>query len=356
MPIRKASSNYDSDYMSRKCDEDLEQLEERLTALYKRASEDTQAEYDSWISRHEEEYQEMLTKLEAEEITEDEFSSWAERTILRGTRYSSMITHLTDILVNTDVMAMAIVNDELPLVVAESYNFVQSLGFAAADEAGLSVGTFQIYNAESVQILLRDNPDLLPSVDLPVDEKWNRTHINREITQGIVRGESIPKIATRLQSVTNMDRNSAIRNARTTMTGAENMGRVASADRLKSQGIPVDEVWSATRDGRTRDTHILLNGTKRDENGVFGASFLQNPLRYPGDPKGDAEEIYNCRCRLNIVLQGIDHSQDEASYEQFMSENYPEDWAKVKEQRDAKESAYQARARGAAERVEARRR
>ena len=103
----------------------------------------------------------------------------------------------------------------------------------------------------------------------------------------------------------------------------------------------MDEVWSATYDDRTRASHLMLDGTKRDENGVFGADFLSTPLRYPADPNGDPEEIYNCRCRLNVVLAGIDHSQDDDLYEQFMKENYADSWQKMQENEGYKEKERQ---------------
>ena len=341
MPIRKPSKKYNSDYMSRKCDEQLEQLEDRLTALYANATNDVLSEYTDWISQYEKQDAEMRKKLDAGLIDEDEYSAWRQNKMLNNQRYKETVKSLTDVLVNTDVAAMAMVNDELPLVIAESYNFVQSLGFAAADEAGLSVGTFQVYNARSVQEIIKKNPDLLPVVDVPEDKKWNKERINREITQGIVKGDSIPKIANRLQGVTNMDQNAAIRNARTAMTGAENLGRNESYHELKEKGIPAKFQWSATHDDRTRDTHILLDGTYQDDNGYFGEGIIDTPIQYPGDPAGDPEEVYNCRCRASLRLQGVDHSQDGDLYEKFMKENYPEDWSKVKEQREAKEQAYQ---------------
>lgn len=118
-----------------------------------------------------------------------------------------------------------------------------------------------------------------------------------------------------------MDANAAIRNARTAMTSAENLGRSESADDLKDNGIPIEEVWSCTYDNRTRDSHVELDGTVRDEDGYFGADFLATPLRYPADPLGDPEEIYNCRCRMNIVLVGIQHKDNDSSYRQD-AENY----------------------------------
>ena len=323
-------NNTKSDYMSEKMDEQLGQLEDKITVLYANASYEVNQEWAKFSDTFKAKDATMLEKLENGEITQAEYTLWRNKNILQTDMYKATVSHMTDILTQSDITAMAMVNDEMPAVVAENYNFVQALGWKEADEAGLSVGTFQIYNAESVQKIVRDNPDLLKSVDVPEDKKWNKDHINREITTGIIKGESIPKVADRLARVTDMDKNSAVRNARTAMTYAENLGRAESADKLKNMGIPEEEVWSATYDNRTRDSHLLLDGTKRDEKtGKFGEGILETPLRCPADPEGDAKEIYNCRCRLNIVLQGIDHSKDDDLYEQFMKENYPDDWAKL---------------------------
>lgn len=339
MPIRK-KQQYNSDYMSRMMDSRLERLEDNLTSLYANATNEVLSDYTDWIAKYEKRDEAMRIKVEDGEITEEEYLDWRRRTLLKGEQYKKTVQSLTSILVNTDVAAMAMVNDDLPSVIAESYNFIQSLGFTMADEAGLSVGTFQIYNAESVQAIIRDNPDILPVVNLPEDEKWNKDRINREITQGIVQGDSIPNIADRLQRITDMDKNAAVRNARTAMTGAENLGRNESFHNLKDNGIPCKLQWSATHDARTRDTHIMLDGTYQDDDGYFGADFLAHPLRYPADKAGDASEIYNCRCRASLRLKGIDHSQDNKAYEKFMKEQYPDDWNVVKEQRQSKKNLF----------------
>lgn len=334
MPIRRKHDN-DPDWMARLQDEELISLERRISALYDEAKTEVSDEFERFYTQYEAELVRRQELVESGELSEEAYAAWCRNNIFRSNRYTATLQMLTDVLVNADVAAMALVNDELPLVLAESYDFVSSLGFEAADKAGITVGAFQIYNAESVQAIIRDNPDLLPSVDLPEDELWNRNHINREITQAIIQGDSMPQIAQRLQRVAQMDDNAAIRNARTSMTAAENLGRTESASRLRQRGVPITEIWSATKDARTRDTHLLLDGTTRDEKtGKFGVGIIEKPyLRFPADPEGQAKEIYNCRCRLNVNLLGIDHSHDDEIYERFMQENYPEDWQKIQDRR-----------------------
>jgi hypothetical protein len=88
--------------------------------------------------------------------------------------------------------------------------------------------------------------------------------------------------------------------------------------------------WSATYDARTRDTHRLLDNTTANAQGLFGDGILDKlgePLmEYPGDPKGAAAEIYNCRCRLNIVPPDYSREANAQAYERWMQENYPADY------------------------------
>ena len=349
MAIRKASRQYNSDYMSRLCDDELEQLEERLTALYANATNDVLSDYKKWMGRYEDKYIEMSGKLEAGEITESEFKEWVNRRMVDNKLFTETVNSMTDVLVNTDMVAMALVNDELPLIIAQSYNFIQSLGFAAADEAGLSVGTFQIYNARTVQSLIKDNPDILKYVNKEKDYTFNKERINNEITHSILNGDSIQKTANRLQNVSSMDENSAIRTARTAMTAAENLGRNESFHDLKEKGIPARFQWSATHDNRTRDLHILLDGVFQDDDGYFRVAGYE--IKYPGDPSAEPEMIYNCRCRASLRLNGVDHSQDGNLYEKFMKENYPDDWNAIKDGIKEKEAQFRGKAEGASERV-----
>ena len=324
--------NDNSDYMSRKMDRELRRLERQITALYFNARTEIKKKFAKFMSVFEPQNKIMREKLTNGEITQEQYAEWARLKILKKTTYTALIKSLTKTLVNTDVAAMATVRGYLPYVIANSFNFVQSLGWKAADESGYSVGTFQIYNASAVQKLIKDNPRLLPAVDLPKDQQWNMTKINHEITQGIIQGKDIEQISERLQAVTGMDETAAVRTARTAFTYAENLGRDESFISLKAKGLPVRKKWSAVLDERTRDTHRLLNGTYANEKGLFGEGILNVLLRCPADPHGEPQEIYNCRCREGIVFESqiVDHSNDDDLYEQFMKQEDPQSYEALK--------------------------
>ena len=322
-----------SDYMSRRMDKELKRLEEEITALYEQVEHDLIVEFEKYTEKITPQILALQNALEMGEITETEYQLLVRSKILSTKMYKEAINLFADMLVKADVAAMALTRGELPYVIASSYNFIESLGWKAADDAGLSVGTFQIFNAEAVQKLIRDNPRLLPYVDLPADQQWNMQKINNTITHAITKGDKMDDIAKQLQNVANMDNNTAIRTARTAFTYAENLGRDEAYHDLKKKGIPVKKMWSAVLDNRTRETHRLLNGTFANENDLFGEGILDVLLRCPADPMGEPQEIYNCRCRESIVFTEslVDHSNDDDLYEKFMKEHDAKSYEALKD-------------------------
>lgn len=57
------------------------------------------------------------------------------------------------------------------------------------------------------------------------------------------------------------------------------------------QGGLRTKIWVAVLDGSTRDSHAAVDGEERPIDRPFS-----NGLMFPGDPKGPAEEVINCRC------------------------------------------------------------
>ena len=348
-------------------DEQLQDLEARLTDLYARTSREAKKDLDSFLDKYYEKDKAKREQLKKGEITDEEYTDWRNRTIFRTEAMTAKVNDLTQQMLHADQTAMAMVKDELPEVYATAYNFGGFRGETYAQAAGFDYTQFTIVNRDAVRILATKDPDLIPwkaEVDEEKDVKWNRQHLQSAIQTGIVKGDSIPTISDRLMPVVNGDRVAAIRTARTAVTGVENKGRKDATDRVREAGIPMVEAWSCTHDTRTRDTHILLDGTLPNEQGMYGEGILLGKLlEYPADPNGDPEEVYNCRCAIVSTIKGIDHSKDDELYAAMMEAEYYDDWmgdkekgiTGVKEQRETKEAEFQKKAEGAAERVEARR-
>jgi hypothetical protein len=130
-----------------------------------------------------------------------------------------------------------------------------------------------------------------------------------ELERGIREQESIPDIAARVSTVltaTGSERwpNRAVTVARTETLAAVNAGVYRSAQLdAESRGDPAPfKQWIATADPRTRDTHREADKQRTLLSEPFRVGSAQ--LLYPGDPRGPAGEVINCRCSLIPVVLG----------------------------------------------------
>jgi phage putative head morphogenesis protein, SPP1 gp7 family len=275
----------------------LQDLEQRITAEYRQAAEELEEKCNDYFRRFAVKDKIKRQQLANGEITQDEYNYWRTGQILIGERWKEMRDTLAEDLTHTNEIAAEMINRELPQIYAINHNY----GTFEIERGSLLNTSYTLYSRETVERLIRDNPDLLPQarIDIPKDERWNRQKIQSAITQGVLQGESIDKIAHRLQRVTNMNRVAAIRNARTMTTSAQNGGRINAYRRAESMGIKTLKVWLATPDSRVRDSHARLDGEERETEEEFS-----NGCYYPGDPNGEPEEVWNCRCTLISQVKG----------------------------------------------------
>ena len=175
----------------------------------------------------------------------------------------------------------------------------------------LSEVTFKLVDEKTVERLRRYGYVRVPKkkVDIPKDERWNEKQIGSKILQGIENGDSIGKIAESIIGVIGRNESSAVRNARTMTTAAENQGRLDSYNELDSQDIVVKKEWMATPDDRTRKSHIDIDGEEQELNDLFS-----NGCMFPGDGNGPSEEVWNCRCSMRSHIIGFRRKDGSISY------------------------------------------
>ncbi len=316
----------------------LKDLEDRLGQMYGQAAKETRDELHRHFAQYAAEDDKKRQQVKSGDLSEKDYKTWRQNNIYKTQATSAKLADISTKLTHVDEQAMQMVNGQLPSIYATGYNYEGYKDSMMAKAAGIDYTQFTIVNQDAVRELAMNDPDLIPwkpKTDIPEDQRWNRKHVQNAVEQGILQGDSMDKIANRLLPVVNMDKNAAIRTARTAVNGVENKGHLDATERVKEAGIPMIEVWSCTHDSRTRDSHALMDGEERGENGLFS-----NGLAYPGDPAGEPEEVYNCRCRLNSFIKGIDHSNDDALYQQLMEAEHYEDWLQVKEETEAKEEAF----------------
>lgn len=258
------------------------------------------------------------------------YAAWRKDQALHNDQLKALKKALTQDLTAADKMAMAYVNQVPAGVYAEGMNFA-----TYEIEHGAKANTsFTLYDKNTVMELVANEPDLLPQAafDKAKDTAWNSRHVTAAVTQAVLQGQTVPQLAASIADIAAMDQRAAMKAARTAITSAHSLGKLKGYERAADMGIGIKKQWLAALDSRTRGSHRHLDGETVELDEEFS-----NGLKYPGDPDGPASEVYNCRCTLVSVIDGIEYDEVERanklgnmSYEEWKAEKL------TKEQKVAK--------------------
>lgn len=281
-------------------DRAVDEVMAEVRETYLQAQMDAQEALSTYLASFEREDAAKLKLVESGELSERDYRSWRASKVLTGKRYASLLDQVSWGYEHANEVAMAALEGRLPEVYAENANFA---AYSVCEATGAAI-PFDMMSADAVQQMVANGADLfpVPSVNAAKDVAWSRKLMASQLTQGLLLGESMPKVARRIQSVTDSNWATALRTARTTVTAAENAGRVESYRRAKDMGIQLKKQWMATLDGRTRHSHRQLDGEAVAEDEKFS-----NGCRYPGDPEARYAETMNCRCTLIAAVEGFEH-------------------------------------------------
>ena len=276
------------------------EIEKELDRIYSRTEKELEEKVAKYFKRFEELDAKKRALVDAGKMTDAEYQKWRFGKIMTGKHWTDMKEQTAHELLRVNETAAAYVNGQLPAVYAKNYNQV-----ANGINGQIKGYSFELVDASTVRRLATDDKTLLPYkyIDGVKDVRWNTQKVNFEILQGILQGDSIPNMAKRLRKVTEMNRNSAIRNARTTCTSAENKGRMDMLHDAEDKGVKTKKVWIATMDNRTREAHMELSGVEAEPDEPFEIFGMK--IMYPGDPDADPEMTYNCRCSLGYHVVGF---------------------------------------------------
>jgi uncharacterized protein with gpF-like domain len=282
----------------------LKQTEKRIENVYHQAYKELKKKSDDYMSQFLKTDAEKRKAMQAGEITKEEYRQWRQSHLLTGRRWVSMQESIAKDLNNSNKIAASIINGHLPDVYAININWA-----TYQLEHDFKIDTsFTLYDRQTMERLLRDDPDLLPwqaKINTPEDIRYQKRHLTSAMMQGILQGETIPQISERLaSSPCRMNARNAVTNARTMYTSAQNGGRIDGYKRAEGMGIHLKKQWLATLDGRTRHEHRQLDGQIVGTDESFEVDGYE--IEFPGDPNAEAEMVYNCRCTMRSVLDALD--------------------------------------------------
>lgn len=317
-----------ADYGAKITDKAISETEKKLRKIYNEAAVQLRKNMISFRERFAKKQAEMMAKLEAGEIDKATYESWLRGQVFIGRQWAQKADQASRIMTDANKEAAKLVKKGRLNVFAENYNYT---AYELEKRIGSSFQNFNVYNEKAVEKLIRKKPKMLPEwkIDEKKDYKWNRQKVENSITQGIIQGKRIDEITDDLVGklcTTNDNKMNMF--ARTAMTGAQNAGRQKQMEDAEEEGIRVKKRWVATLDNRTREAHGDLDGQEVpvDQPFVVDWDGETYEIDYPGDPNADACMVYNCRCTMIEVYEGIDRKSVRRAYEDEDEEGHRESY------------------------------
>lgn len=302
-------------------DELIKKYERRIRKEYRQAEKELEAKFNEHCRKFKAKYDIKLKQLAEGAISKTEFNDWVTGQLFVGTRWNEMRRTMAEDLLLSNEKARSIADGYR----AEAYALNHDYATFLVERDSMIDTSYTLYNRQAAERMIKDEKTL-PKPGKKVEGeiargeaiRWREGQIQSITLQSILQGESLEKMAHRIsETVSVRDASTALRYARTALTGAQNAGREDAFKRAEQLGIPMVQQWSATLDNHTRSSHRMLDGETREVGERFS-----NGCRFPGDPEGDAEEIWNCRCRLNGYVKG--HEKDPSDLSRRMHENMEE--------------------------------
>ena len=288
------------DYGTRQTDLAVKRAEWRLSRVYHQAERDIEEKLKAWEKAHERREAMYRQQVKDGKLSQADFDAWMRGQVFQGNQWQARKEQIQQTLLQADKAAANIINDGKLGVFATNANYI---GYGLEHDANINTG-FVLYDEQTVARLIKSDPQILPKARPGVKKDKAYTYYNKlmnsAITQGIVQGEDIRQIAKRISRTTGESSyKSAVRNARTAYTGAQNAGRIEGLHQAQNLGINVQKKWMATLDARTRDAHADLDGQVQEVDDPFESDL--GKIMFPGDPTAYPGNVYNCRCTLVYV-------------------------------------------------------
>lgn len=293
-------------------DKQLAALERRIARLYRQAAKELQETIDAYFEQFKKRDAEMKSLIgtiqNGKEWTEADYKQWRLNQIGRGDRFKALRDKVARRMTNANAVAIAYTNDATPGIYSLNRNYAAYTIERVAGNIG-----FDLWDEQTVKRLIVEQPELMPyypqkrALKRGIDLAYGKKQITKSVTSSILQGKSIKGMADDLQRrIPSMNRDSAIRTARTAVTSAENAGRMDSYAAAKKMGIKLKREWVATLDNRTRHAHAMLDGQRADIGKPFKVDGEE--IMFPGDTSAPGYLVYNCRCTLIAAVDGVDTS------------------------------------------------
>lgn len=280
--------------MKKSNDELILELEKKIATEYKGLKSSTRSKIADLTKDYEKLNQLYQKQVKDGKMSEKDYKKWKKKELTTTPWVKAMVVALAIDITATNVRSSKIIEKAMTQTYVLGHNL-----WAVAFNKSVPYAKLHILDVNAVSKIMQGEQLLpKPKINIPKDRLWNQRKMRSALMQSALTGEGVPELTKRLEGVTDMNRTSAIRNARTMMMHAHNRGKYDAGLEAIEQGIEMDKMWQAHIDSRTRMSHREING----EVVPFDEPF-SNGLMFPQDFDGEPAEVYNCRCTLGYVIK-----------------------------------------------------
>lgn len=290
------------DYMKKKTDKRLKALER-----------DIKKNFNEAYKKCEEDLKKIQTKLD---VTDDVIKR--RNLVMQSKRIQGLMDNMVIDIHNASKIAATTINNETVSMIKDNYLYTL---YDIEQQAGVNMN-FSVYNSRTLAEIIKKDSSVFTKLALDgvKDKGIIYRRLQGQLTQGLLLGESIRDLSKRIQGVVDRSTNDCIRIARTETTRAENQGRIIGINEGAAMGLDVKKQWISAVDARIRDTHRSCHLEIVGKDDTFS-----NGLEFPGDPRGGASEVCNCRCSVVGVLG--EYSDEERKLNEALKKQSFEEWS-----------------------------
>lgn len=287
-------------------DEILEQLERKIDKIYRNIAKEHITSVELFFS-----------KLDSEMTPQERLLF-----IQNKGKFEKLINQLMKAIRKGNIESVNLINADM----IKTYILNGEYGaYYIEHETGLNL-KWNIFNDKTIKGILEGeiNPFYKLSIDGVKDKDRIYRALKGELLQSIISGESVTKIAKRVQRVIDKNKSDSIRIARTEIGRAENAGRLETFKQGEEMGLKLKKKWISTIDSRTRGSHVNMMGETVGMDELFS-----NGLDYPCG-NGRASEVCNCRCTMVVEFEGFEKTEYEKKLDDKIKRMSFKQWKKGK--------------------------